>query len=274
MYIISGLSAVFIYVICAELFSMPWDSSEPLPRELEKTNSNVLIGKWRKGKLFHNFNKHAHMLVAGHTGYGKTNFIKTLLPQLNGEIILIDLKGGFDYDFVTASEIHEAENVLSEVVANMRQRRKQHIYVIVDEAYEIVVPKWATTKSEKEPYLKCQQYVSEIARLGRTFKVHLIYCTQYPTREVLDGQIKQNMESRIILRLPTDIASRVALDEEGAEELPAGVPGRGIYKKDYKIEMQCYEYTDRERGDEVVKIRTSENTRNRDTIEIGEVEHS
>lgn len=271
MYIIGGLLSVFTFVVVVEMFSGRWEDSELLPNQLKKTNSRVLIGKYSGGKVYHNFLKYHHMLVAGHTGYGKTNFIRGLMEQIQGEIILIDLKGGFDYPkgTVAASEILHASEVLTSVVDRLRSKRKGHIYVIVDEAYEIVVPKWARTKEEKEPYLKCQYAVSEIARLGRSFNVHLIYSTQYPTKEVLDGQIKQNMESRVVFRLPTEVASRVALDEQGAEDLPSGVSGRAWYKRDYKFEIQTYLSREVVMEDGEDENRTKEIKRERDHFTIG-----
>lgn len=211
--------------------------------EVKKDNENVLIGKSQKGLVFHNFLKYPHLLVAGHTGYGKTNFIRTILEQIEGEIILIELKRGDDYpaEMITANNVTTASEVLMEVVGRMRTKRKDHVFVVIDEAFEFVVPKWAKTKEEKEPYLKSQFALSEIARLGRSFNVHLIYATQYPTSDVFDPQVKQNMESRVVFRLPTGYASRVALDDEGAEELPAGVKGRAIYKTDVNQIIQTFE---------------------------------
>lgn len=189
------------------------------------------------------------MLNVGTTGYGKTNLIMNMISQLNGEIILIDMKGGFDYEdyggWVTAKNVHEAVEVLGEVVNGMRVRRKDHIFVIVDEAYEMI-PRQFMTREEKKPYQMCLKYVDEIARLGRGFHVHLIYCTQYPTREVVTGQIKQCCDGKISFRLPTSVGSLVALDEEGAEKLPAGLYGLGIYKTDVKRIVKSYKFKERD----------------------------
>lgn len=225
-------------------------------KDLKRSN-NIVIGKSEKGLIYHNFRKFSHMIVAGTTGYGKTNFIKTMISQLDGTIYLIDLKGGFDYGKVSATNIHEARNVLHEVVSNMKQLRKEHIYVIIDEAGELLPPSHFTKKESWE-YLECLTYVSEIARLGRGFHVHLIYCTQYPTRDILNGQVKQNAETRICFRLPTQVASLVALDEEGAEQLPTGNKGLGIYKRDNQTIFKAYEFVKYEGWNCNVKIGNTE----------------
>ncbi|WP_139343318.1 helicase HerA domain-containing protein [Virgibacillus siamensis] len=247
-----------------QIFTGNWKKNTKLP-ELPRSNS-VIIGKYETGLMYHNFNKFAHMIVAGTTGYGKTNFIKCLISQLNGEIILIDMKGGFDYGIVTATDIQQARTELESVTAQMKQRRKSHIYVIVDEAGELLPPDHLKRHDDKEPYLACLSAISEIARLGRGFNTHLIYATQYPTKDILNGQVKQNAETRICFRLPTDVASRVALDEKGAEELPSGQFGLGIYKKDYKMEFKAFEFVERDGWD--AKVRNPQTKGSTDTFTI------
>lgn len=264
MNIIYGITFVVFYWLGKEIFKGDWSTNEKLPM-FQRTNTSVVLGKYENGYVYHNFKKFAHMIVAGTTGYGKTNLIKCLISQLNGEIVLIDLKGGFDYGKVTATDITQARIELEKVTAEMKQRRTSHIYVVVDEAGELLAPPHLT-KKESADYLACQTCVSEIARLGRGFHVHLIYATQYPTKDILNGQVKQNAETRICFRLPTEIASRVALDESGAEELPAGQYGLGIYKKDYKLAMKSFEFVERDGWD--VKVRNPQSKRSQDTFSI------
>lgn len=239
--------------------------SEKLP-DVKRNNAKVLIGKGEKGKVYHNFLVYPHLLVAGHTGYGKTNFIRSILKQIDGDVLLIDMKRGKDYNGfeVAAQTIEEAKEILKSVVDNMRYERKKHLFVVIDEAYEFVPRKWYD-KDKKAKYHQCLDYCSEIARLGRSFNVHLIYATQYPTADVIDGQIKQNMESRVVFRLPEDHASEVALDDTGAEELPAGVKGRAIYKNDLKQIIQTYEVEVKKDEHENT---TQENEGEQDTIII------
>lgn len=255
-YFLSGKGGVYtLYILCfISIVCTGWYfhehlfgegsvrlKGEKLP-EVKKDNSKVLIGKGVKGKVYHNFLTYPHLLVAGHTGYGKTNFIRTVLEQVEGDVFLIDMKYGDDYPRkqVKASNIDEASGLLESILNHMRVKRNHHIFVVVDEAYEFIPKKWLK-KEEKSKYYACLNACSEIARIGRSFNVHLILATQYPTADVIDGQIKQNMEARIVFRLPEDHASEVALDSKGAEELPAGVKGRAIYKTDVKQIIQTYE---------------------------------
>lgn len=262
MYISGSIVAVLLYLIIQDGLKDFRQFRQLNMPELPKSNSKV----WLCDGIYHNFNKHTHLSVSGHTGYGKTNIIKVIMEQINGEIVLVDLKGGIDYDNVSCTEIEDAVEVLEDVAGKLKQLNRYHTFVIIDEAYEMQVPAHMTRK-EGYAYLKCQQYVSEIARLGRASKVHLIYATQYPTREVLPGQIKQNCESRVVFRLPTEIASRVALDEMGAEELPGGLSGRAIYKTDRKVEIQTYLFEKGRASN--AKVRTKKEKGSGNTVEIG-----
>lgn len=260
--ILFAVIGVSSYWVTRELMQRDWrDSIIDLP-EIKRSNV-VQIGINGNKPLYHDFRKYAHMIVAGTTGYGKTNFLKCLISQVDGEVILIDLKGGFDFDKVTATNIHDAERILSDVVGRMKKRRREHIYVIIDEAGELYPPSHLD-KEGKRPYLACLHYVSEIARLGRAFHVHLIYATQYPTSDIVPRQIKQCSESRLCFRLPTEIASRVALDESGAELLESGNIGLGIYKRDRKLLVKTYRYV--ERGHHFEVIREMESTENHDFV--------
>lgn len=257
MYILYGVVYLFTHFFFVELFKNDWNKKEGLP-DMKRSN-NVLIGKSSNGLVYHDFTKFTHMIVAGHTGYGKTNFLKNIISQLDGDIILIDLKGGFDYGKVTSDNISDTRIELEKIVRDMRKNREDHIYIIIDEAGELLPPEHLTRKESRE-YYECLTYISEIARLGRSFNVHLIYATQYPTADILNRQVKQNCETKVCFRLPTQIASRVVLDEEGAEDLKSGDVGLCIYKKDIKHKVRTYKFKERNGWNEKVRDKTTERT--------------
>lgn len=228
---------------------------------------NVQVGVGLGGTVTHDFRKYPHLIVAGSTGYGKTNFLKGLIHQLDGEIVLLDLKGSNDFSDVTAKNIDEAYTELSKISQALRKGRSKRIFVVVDEAAELLAPSYMSRKEAKK-YVYCQSVISEIARLGRSLGVSLIYCTQYPTADVLPRQVKQNCESRIVFRLPTEVASRVALDENGAEKIETGMWGRAIYKTDDIQNIQTYLYEGKGEGLDV-KVRDQKAQRAKDHITIG-----
>ncbi|MFP7226034.1 FtsK/SpoIIIE domain-containing protein [Priestia filamentosa] len=200
---------------------------------------------WRIGR--------EHMAIAGGTRQGKTQFLKLLITsllQLYPEQIkfsLIDLKGGVSFqrykslmqtvDF--AEDIYTATDTLNAVYEAMLQKQKvikdkgfetadeagmfEKHFVIIDEAAELSP---IIKKDERERRNKCQQRLSEIARLGAGLNYILIFCTQYPTVDVMSKDIKSNLNQVVCFKLRSGNQSQVVLDEWGAEKLEC--PGRAL----------------------------------------------
>ena len=112
---------------------------------------------------------------------------------------------------------------------------KERYFVIVDEVGELN-PLEAVTLEEKKLKQQCQTYMSQIARLGAGLGFRLIVATQYPTGDVIPRQVKQNSDAKLSFRVQSATASRVVLDEIGAESLPQ-IRGRAIYQTADKREV-------------------------------------
>jgi DNA segregation ATPase FtsK/SpoIIIE, S-DNA-T family len=218
----------------------------------------VPIGKNHKGIIYHDYDKYQHMLIGGVTRYGKTVLLKEIFHTLllnnpnDVEFYILDLKGGLEfYKYLSvpqvkcvATDLYEASEVLqylsdeikvaekyfrekgySNIVDTPIKKRK---FIIVDEGSELA-PAFQPTPERKKFAQQCQAALSEIARISGGLGMRLIYCTQYPTKESVSMSVKQNMVTRISFVAADKIASRVLLDEDGAEKLPS-VPGRALYK--------------------------------------------
>lgn len=177
----------------------------------------------------------AHILIAGSTGTGKSvlinNLIYTALQSSPDKVqfILIDpkrvelnqyslLPHTLDY----ASEPEAIVLVLQKVVDFMERRFQMmqynglkkypgsQVYVIIDEFADLM------TTSRME----CTKLLCRIAQLGRASGIHLWVATQRPTRDIVTGQIKTNLDCRIALRVPTAQDSRNIINIAGAEDLP------------------------------------------------------
>lgn len=186
--------------------------------------------------------KQPHTLIAGATGSGKSVLINTLIytalhySPTEKEFILIDPKRVelIDYKtvphtFIYSSEPPTIRQALYKAVDLMEKRYKMmqrerlklypgsDVYIIIDEYADLVTTqKWETVPS-----------ICRIAQLGRAARLHLILATQRPTREIITGQIKVNIDSRIALRCPTSQDSRNIINRTGAELLPRY--GKGLY---------------------------------------------
>lgn len=233
--------------------------NRPMPDKFDWNEDLLSIGTWsipigytRKGEVIkHDFDKSKHLIVAGATGYGKSVILKLIVTSLicqqstNLELSLIDLKGGSAFHrFKDCKQVKyysrdpkEAEKVLTEVQKDMNDSflnvvdkgfedvkeagvKKRH-FIVIDESADL------------SDYKKAMEIVTDIARRGRSAGYYLVFCTQYPTAEVIPSQTKRNIIARLCYVVDTDTASRVVLDEGGAEQLP-DIPGRGIYKNGIK----------------------------------------
>ena len=179
--------------------------------------------------------KQPHILIAGSTGSGKSvlinSFIYTALynAPTQTQFILIDPKRVELYSYkdlphtrIYASEPPEILGALKAAIDTMEQRYKimqaagqketsaPDIYVIIDELADL----FTTQKRETTPL------IARLAQLGRAAHIHLIAATQRPTKDIINGQIKVNLDSRIALRCPTAQDSRNIINIKGAETLP------------------------------------------------------
>lgn len=186
--------------------------------------------------------KQPHTLIAGATGSGKSVLINTLIytamhySPIEKQFILIDPKRVELIDYKTvphtrsySSEPAQIQQALYKAVALMEQRYKQmqreriklfpgsDVYIIIDEYADLITTQKRTTVPA----------ICRLAQLGRAARLHLILATQRPTRDIITGQIKVNIDSRVALRCPTAQDSRNIINRTGAELLPRY--GSGLY---------------------------------------------
>lgn len=186
----------------------------------------------------------SHTLIAGCSGSGKSVALRSVLTEairkspLRVNFILIDLKRVELIDFKeaphTLSYIDKPEQVahcLDTVMDIIEQRysrmqanrekmsSESDIYVVVDEFADLVL---TTSKHVIDN-------IQRISQIGRAARVHLIICTQRPTKEVIKGAITVNLETRLALRCVCKQDSRNILGINGAEELPQY--GFGIFQR-------------------------------------------
>lgn len=232
-------------------YGLPYEINlEVLPRK----DWQVPIGvNEQRERILLDFAKTPHVSLGGGTRYGKSNLLNSMIISLltsrprDVKFTLIDLKGGIElggYETVkqvtgVAYEPAEALQMLSRVYelmkatqAELRRSKRRKVtnkkhFVIIDEVGELN-PSEAIDKEEKALKIACQRYMSQIARLGAGLGFHLVLATQYPTGDVLPRQCKQNSDAVISFRVRSSVASKVILDQQGAETLP-DIKGRAIF---------------------------------------------
>lgn len=229
--------------------------NEPLETKVNWTDEMLKKGKWsvhigssRSGKVYHDFDKRKHLIIAGATGFGKSVIMKAIITQLimskpnDVNFSLIDLKGGPAFArFKDAKQVEnfgtnneEAKAILNDVQKNM----ESDYQFIVDEGYEDVLEAGITKRhflvideaADLADNNAAMNILTDIVRKGRGAGYYVIYATQYPSSQAIPMQIKRNIPARICFVLDSVTASMTALDAPGAESLPE-IPGRGIYKE-------------------------------------------
>ena len=185
--------------------------------------------------LYDDILKQTHVLIAGASGSGKSVLLNGIIYTAlysapgNKELVLIDPKRvdlrkfrELPHAIYYASEPAEIVHGLRALCVLMDKRYKilcdrglsewdgGHMYVIIDEFADLMT----TQKRETLPPLL------RLAQLGRAAHIHLIIATQRPTRDIVNGQIKVNIDAFVALRCPSAQDSRNIIGISGAERLP------------------------------------------------------
>ncbi|MDO8391482.1 MAG: FtsK/SpoIIIE domain-containing protein [Actinomycetota bacterium] len=223
---------------------------DPAPRALvgRATDGVVDIDLVRDGP---------HGLIAGTTGAGKSELLRTLVVGMAANaspahlnLVLVDYKGGATFDAcaalphvvgtVTDLDDRLADRALRSLHAELRRReallrdhgapdltalRATAPHVMLPRLV-VVVDEFAALVAEHPTFLHA---LVGIAQRGRSLGVHLLLATQRPNGVVSDD-VRANTNLRVALRLH-DVAD--ALDVVGVDtpaHLPRRVPGRAVLR--------------------------------------------
>lgn len=212
-----------------------------------KSKVAITLGKDVAGDNYvYDIAKMPHLLIAGTTGSGKSIFIHNILfsilfrasPQ-EVKLILVDPKrvelsnyAGIPHLITpVVTDVEKAPSVFKWAVKEMEHRYKlleqakvrnidayneksgfqamPFIVIIVDELAEIMLQD--PTGIEKS--------INRIAQLSRAVGIHLVLAVQRPSTNIITGSIKANFPTRVSFNVPSQIDSRVIIDQPGAEKL-------------------------------------------------------
>ncbi len=198
-----------------------------------------------------------HGLLAGTTGAGKSELLRTLVAGLavrnspaQLQFVLIDYKGGATFDaliglphvtgVITDLDAHLADRALRSLHAELRRREAVlREYGAADLAtlrkaapnaslprLVVVVDEFAALVAEQSAFLHA---LVGVAQRGRSLGVHLLLATQRP-QGVISDDIRANTNLRIALRLQDDADSLDVVGDRIAATLPRGTPGRAVLR--------------------------------------------
>lgn len=228
-------------------FKLPEDNDMAIP---------IVIGKSRSGLEVCDLVDGPHMLVGGTTGYGKSNFLHTLVISLlvlrpDVRLVVIDMKR-MEFDlYKNHVEYAYSLGHATKVISLLHQevfRRQEFLsqaecsdirnyegddcpyYVLVIDEFAQFSPELTTDNQEKKARKFIHNKLVEMVCLARSVGIHVILCMQRPDAKVLPGQIKQNVGPVVAFRCMNDINSKILLGSSGAEFLPGDLKGRAIYQ--------------------------------------------
>ncbi|MCL2048789.1 MAG: FtsK/SpoIIIE domain-containing protein [Defluviitaleaceae bacterium] len=240
----------------------------PLPDYIEWSDKyfcvdNILaIGIDYLGVIGLNLKQHPHAFIAGETGSGKSNILKSLIYQAlvkDYEVALIDFKRGVSFSaFSDYVKIHfdykDVAIVLQAMVAETHSRLdkfrstkvdniddynqisgnglKRKI-IFIDELAELLKTR------DKETANALNDSIETLTRLSRAAGIHLIMGIQRPDSTIVSGQIKNNVSFRVCGRFVDREPSRIMLSCDAASALP-NIKGRFIVKDDNLWEVQSF----------------------------------
>lgn len=226
-----------------------------IPVGMDDTNQIVYMD-------FQNYGPHG--LVAGMTGFGKSEFISFLLMMLiwhnapeKFQYILIDFKGGAFgqpfYEFahcagiVTNLDSQSMERFFQSMNYELEKRQRLFLKEKVSDIYDynkvsslshlwIFVDEFAQLKMR---YPQFMSQLQEIARIGRSLGIHLVLSTQKPGG-IVDDQVWANATWKACFHVSSIQDSREMLQNEMAYHLKH--PGDMILqsKNEYQVCRSFY----------------------------------
>jgi hypothetical protein len=194
----------------------------------------------------------SHILVAGTTGSGKSEWLRTALAGLIAtntpdtlRLVTLDPKLAAFADLERSKFLwkkdawwipgmDQAASALFQDLVDEMERRyrmtretgsdnlREHversgkplarIVCVCDEYYALV-------SQQKEEKQAIEQAIGLLGAKGRAAGIHLILATQQPSRQTINGAIQANLPCRVALYLQSPIESNMIINQPGAERL-------------------------------------------------------
>jgi DNA segregation ATPase FtsK/SpoIIIE, S-DNA-T family len=195
---------------------------------------------------------HAHVLVAGTSGSGKTEWLRTAIAGMmtantpdSLRFVLIDPKraafgelanspflfqpGSLVYPDGGMSICETFDALIDEMEARYRAHqkafvddlrqfidksgeRRARIVCICDEYADLV-------STDRKVRREIEVRISRLGAKARAAGIHLVIATQRPSRDIVSGALQANMTCRVAMKMQSHIESRLLLGQSGAEHL-------------------------------------------------------
>ncbi|MGE5193220.1 MAG: DNA translocase FtsK [Deltaproteobacteria bacterium] len=191
--------------------------------------------------------EHAHLLVAGTTGSGKSEWLRLAVAGLIAtntpetlRLLVIDPKRNafhalrespflwkplvFPDEMSAAAVLHELAEEMDrryrmfdgadsfQQLAEKSKAALPRIVCVCDEYRDLI----SRSRGERK---RIEEQICRLGAKARAAGIHLILATQEPSRETIRGALDSNIPARVGLKMGKSIESTMLLNEPGAEKL-------------------------------------------------------
>ncbi|MDO6144103.1 FtsK/SpoIIIE domain-containing protein [Paenarthrobacter aurescens] len=225
------------------------------------TGPAAVLGASRGGEVTFDFTLDGpHLLVAGTTGSGKSELLRTLVASMalrhspdHTTFLFFDFKGGSGLQplvslphcvgLLTDLAKHHLERALVSLRGEIRYREELFAAASVSDLAQYRSA--ASPTDPKVPFLvlvidEFRMLVDEapnslrelmrIATIGRSLGIHLVMATQRP-QGALTADIRANVTSSISMRVQTEAESMDIINTKAAATIKVSTPGRAFLAK-------------------------------------------
>ena len=183
-----------------------------------------------------------HLLIAGTTGSGKSELLRSLIAGLavtsspqHLTFLLVDYKGGTGLRTIAAlphvvgvlTDLDPAHSARALASLRAELRRREHLESSGGPALArlvLVVDEFATLAVELPDFMAG---ILDIAQRGRSLGLHLVLATQRPAG-VVSPAMRANISARICLRVTDPADSIDVIGVPDAVHIDADTPGRAV----------------------------------------------
>ncbi|EZW50459.1 hypothetical protein U970_02512 [Staphylococcus aureus 56824-10] len=189
-----------------------------------------------------------HLLICGATGAGKSVNVQQMLitmmihstPDILKFLIVDPKRGDFSFykglPYMLADPITDMDDAMdaityATIIMEERLKMFENVGVRDIKGYnkwakengKDILPFIVVTIDEYAQLMKkhkeVEEPIQEIAQMARAAGIHLIIGTQTPRANIITGAIRDNIDTRVAMKVANSSASWIALDDTGAEKL-------------------------------------------------------
>ncbi len=241
--------------------------SLPLDLAQQPTPLHVPLGMSRQGPEWRDLTALDAAVIAGPRGKGKTRlmhaWIQALVHGGQAKLLLWDRKSGNEFGryrslphvtVVESGDALEDDKTLLQALERLQQEIAQRAKLYAAAGATNLAEYNARSEAKLLPLVlfideaadlsgETADLLVRLVRLARSYGVHPVVGIQRPDAEVMKGQLRANLPTRICFSVVSHTDSKIALGYTGAERLPK-LPGRFLINEGAELlEVQAFTVT-------------------------------